>query len=90
MALGKRKTERQQELFVAADRLPRSPGHIFYRKLNDLLAEAAFDAWLEMLCRPLLCGRNRTGRHSARNLFPHAAGRLLRGHRLSTRNRLAV
>ncbi len=52
MALGKRKTERQQELFVAADRLPRSPGHVFYRKLNDLLAEAAFDVWLEKLCRP--------------------------------------
>ena len=52
MALGKRKTEEQQELFVAADRLPRSPGHVFYRKLNDLLAEAAFDAWLEKLCRP--------------------------------------
>lgn len=52
MALGKRKTEQQQELFVATDRLPRSPGHVFYRKLNDLLAEAAFDAWLEKLCRP--------------------------------------
>lgn len=52
MALGKRKAEEQQELFVAADRLPRSPGHVFYRKLNDLLAEAAFDAWLEKLCRP--------------------------------------
>lgn len=52
MALGKRKTEQQQELFVTADRLPRSPGHVFYRKLNDLLAEAAFDAWLEKLCRP--------------------------------------
>ena len=52
MALGKRKTEQQQELFVSADQLPRSPGHVFYRKLNDLLAEAAFDAWLEELCRP--------------------------------------
>ena len=52
MALGKRKAEEQQELFVAADRLPRSPGHVFYRKLNDLLAEAAFDAWVEQLCRP--------------------------------------
>ena len=52
MALGKRKTEQQQELFVATDRLPRSPGHVFYRKLNDLLAEAAFDAWVEQLCRP--------------------------------------
>ena len=89
MALGKRKTEQQQELFVPADQLPRSPGHVFYRKLNDLLAEAAFDAWLEELC-PFLCRWNRTGKHSARNLLPHAAGRLLRGHWLSTRDRLAL
>lgn len=50
MALGKRKTEQQQELFVPADRLPRSPGHVFYRKLNELLAEAGFDVWLEDQC----------------------------------------
>ena len=50
MALGKRKTEQQQELFVPADQLPRSPGHVFYRKLNELLAEAGFDVWLEDQC----------------------------------------
>ena len=52
MALGKRKTEQQQELFVPADQLPRSPGHVFYRKLNELLAEAGFDVWLEDQCLP--------------------------------------
>jgi transposase len=52
MALGKRKTEWQEELFITADRLPRSPGHVFYRKLNDLLAAAGFDPWVEELCRP--------------------------------------
>jgi transposase len=62
MALGKRKTERQQELFVPADQLPRSPGHVFYRKLNDLLAEAGFDAWLEECCRPFYAaGQGREG-----------------------------
>jgi transposase len=49
MALGKRKHE-QQEAWVATTDLPRSPGHPFYRKLNQLLAEAGFDAWLESLC----------------------------------------
>jgi transposase len=49
MALGKRKAE-QQELWVATTELPRSPGHPFYRKLNQLLAEDGFDAWLEALC----------------------------------------
>jgi hypothetical protein len=51
MALGKRKQE-QQEAWVATTDLPRSPGHPFYRRLNQLLAEADFDSWLESLCRP--------------------------------------
>jgi transposase len=49
MALGKRKRE-QQEMWVATTELPRSPGHPFYRKLNELLAEAGFDDWVEKLC----------------------------------------
>jgi transposase len=52
MALGKRKTERQEDLFVMAGRLPRSPGHVFYQKLNRLLAEGGFDSWVEKLCEP--------------------------------------
>ena len=51
MALGKRKSE-QQSAWVATTELPRSPGHPFYKKLNALLAEAGFDAWLEKLCVP--------------------------------------
>ncbi len=52
MALGKRLVVRQEDLFVTADRLPRSPGHVFYQKLNRLLAEAGFDHWVEALCEP--------------------------------------
>jgi len=51
MALGKRKRE-QQSAWVATTDLPKSPGHPFYRKLNELLAEAGFDDWIENLCRP--------------------------------------
>lgn len=51
MALGKRKHQ-QQEAWVATTDLPRSPGHPFYKKLNQLLAKAGFDAWLEQLCEP--------------------------------------
>lgn len=51
MALGKRKTETQQ-LWVATTELPRSPGHPFYKRLNQLLAQDGFDAWLERLCAP--------------------------------------
>jgi len=49
MALGRRKTE-QQGLWVSTMELPKSPGHPFYRKLNELLAEADFDRSVEELC----------------------------------------
>ena len=55
MAMGKRDTEQQQDLFITHDRLPRSPGHVFYRKLNQLLAEGGFDRWIEALCEPYYC-----------------------------------
>lgn len=52
MALGRRKGEQQDELFIMAEDLPKAPGHIFYRKLNAILREAGFDRWVEDLCRP--------------------------------------
>ena len=51
MGMGRRKAERQQDLFIPADKL-QSAGHPFYRKLNRLLAEAGFDAFVEAACRP--------------------------------------
>ena len=61
MALGRRSAERQQELWVATQELPRSPGHVFYDTLNDLLAEAGFDLWVEELCRPYYAKSGRPG-----------------------------
>ena len=52
MALGRRKSEQQDELFIMAEHLPKAPGHVFYRKLNAILAEAGFDPWVEDLCQP--------------------------------------
>jgi transposase len=51
MALGKRRDE-QQEMWVASTSLPKSEGHVFYRKLNRLLAESDFDHTIEKLCEP--------------------------------------
>jgi transposase len=51
MALGKRKDE-QQEMWVATTSLPKSPGHVFYRNLNQLLVEAGFDRAVETICQP--------------------------------------
>lgn len=61
MALGKRGGERQEELWVATANLPTSPGHIFYEKLNGLLAEAGFDPWVEELCEPYYAKTGRPG-----------------------------
>ena len=51
MAMGKRRTERQGELWIAATELPDAPGHPFYRKLNALLDAHGFDAFVEPLCQ---------------------------------------
>lgn len=62
MALGKRKSKQQDELFITADRMPRSPGHVFYQKVNRLLADGGFDRWIEELCEPFYAdGRGRPG-----------------------------
>ena len=52
MTMGRRKAEQQPELWVPTSELPRSPGHVFYEKLNHLLTEARFDTYVEDLCLP--------------------------------------
>jgi transposase len=64
MAMGKRREERQETLFVATDRLPKTAGHPFYQRLNGLLAEAGFDAWIEGRCRPYYATSEPRGRPS--------------------------
>lgn len=61
MALGRRNKERQAEFWVATQQLPTSPGHVFYEKLNGLLAEGGFDEWVEELCEPHYAKLGRPG-----------------------------
>ena len=35
---------------MATQKLPRSPGHPFYERLNQVLEKAGFDAFVEGLC----------------------------------------
>jgi transposase len=49
MAIGKRKS-RQDELFIPTAKLATGPGHPFYSKLNEVLAAAGFDEFVEKLC----------------------------------------
>jgi transposase len=51
MAMGKRQTQRQQELWIAALDLPTPAAEPFYRKLNEVLADRGFDRFVEGLCR---------------------------------------
>jgi transposase len=61
MALGKRGDERQGEFWPPTQNLAGGPGHVFYDKLNQVLAKARFDAFVEELCEPYY---EQTGRRS--------------------------
>jgi len=51
MAMGTRKNrERQEDLWVAYTEMAVGPGHPFYVRVNELLDEEGFDAFVEKLC----------------------------------------
>lgn len=60
MALGKRKT-RQEDLFIPTAQLTSGPGHPFYFKLNQVLADGGFDEFTETLCAPYYKAGGRPG-----------------------------
>src|SRR5919199_1461854 len=51
MAMG-RQTDRQGDLIVAWSEMPRSPGHAFYDRLQEVLVAAGFDGFVETTCKP--------------------------------------
>lgn len=61
MALGQRAARRQEELFVPTHRIAQGPGHPFYAKLNEVLAAAGFDAFVEEQCAPFYKEGGRPG-----------------------------
>jgi IS5 family transposase len=64
MGMGKRKQERQEALFITTSGLTQSPGHPFYRKLNELLAAAGFDRWIEGRCERYYTMQEKRGQPS--------------------------
>lgn len=56
MAMG-RDGEVQPDLIVTWAEMPRSPGHVFYDRLQKLLVEAGFDAFVEEVCKPYYAPR---------------------------------
>lgn len=63
MSMGRRR-EKQAPLWVAAPSLPRSPGHRFYEKLNELLRGAGFDGAMEAACAKYFEADGTVGRPS--------------------------
>ena len=51
MAMGKGKGKQQESLWIPASELSESPGHPFYRRLNEILKENKFDKFVEEKCR---------------------------------------
>ena len=47
MALRRREVKRQQDLWISTSEIARSPGHVFYQRLSELLHEASFDRFVE-------------------------------------------
>jgi transposase len=56
MAMG-REGEAQGDLIVTWAEMPGSPGHVFYDRLQKLLADAGFDAFVEEMCKPFYAPR---------------------------------
>ncbi len=56
MAMGRRKAG-QGDLMVSWSEMPRSPGHVFYDRLQSVLIEGGFDAFAEASCRPYYAAR---------------------------------
>ncbi len=51
MAMGRRPKERQSQMWVEAKRMSKGPGHPFYGRLDQVLAQGGFDVYVEELCK---------------------------------------
>lgn len=56
MAMGRHKP-RQGDLMISWADLPRSPGHAFYDKLQEILIEGGFDDFAEAACQPFYASK---------------------------------
>ena len=57
MAMGRRKNRaRTPGLWIATNELPRTGGHPFYQRLNQVLDAQAFDEFVEAQCAPFYAG----------------------------------
>ena len=50
MAMGKRKRNRQRDLWISFGEMAKAPGHPFYERVNKVLEKAGFDDFVEQRC----------------------------------------
>jgi transposase len=59
MAIKRKQTDRQPDLWIPTAGLAKSPGHPFYERLNQLLRRHGFDRWVEARCEGCYAGGGR-------------------------------
>lgn len=64
MAMGRREQEAQGDLWIVAAELPRGGAHPFYDRINQILGEEKFDAFVEERCQKFYA--DKVGRPSMR------------------------
>src|SRR5260370_20348855 len=89
MAMG-REGDRQGDLIVTWREMPRSPGHVFYDRLQEVLIAGGFDLFCRDDVPALLRAEDGRAVVAAGALLPHAHGWLFRGDRQRARHCLAV
>ena len=59
MGLGRRRSERQEQFWIAAESIGSGPRHAFYDHLNKVLDSVQFDREIEDACEPYYAKRGR-------------------------------
>ena len=84
-----RQGDRQGDLMVTWSEMPRSPGHVFYDRLQEVLVGAGFDGFVEDACQAYYA--RTMGRPPCRRAGTFACTwRVLRGDRQRARDRMAL
>src|SRR3954470_12383680 len=85
-----RQGDRQGDLMVTWSEMPRSPGHVFDDRLQEVLLGAGFDGFVEDACQAYLRPHDGRALGAAGPVLPDAHGRVLRGDRQRARDRVAM
>ena len=76
-------------MWVDTADLPTNDGHPYFERLNRVLADSGFDAFVEELWRGLLRGPAGTAESASGSVFPDAVHRLFRGSVVGARDCVA-